>query len=69
MRCCWQGFSLIACSTAAYAEHFGLQIKGTNAEFIGALLAGIMLFPLAGTGLATLVAHRWSHLMSIVVGT
>ena len=50
------------------AEHFGLQIKGTNAEFIGALLAGTMLFALAGTGVATLVAHRWSHLMSILVG-
>jgi predicted MFS family arabinose efflux permease len=50
------------------AEHFGLQIKGTNAESIGALLAGTMLFALAGTGIATLVAQRWSHLMSIVVG-
>jgi len=50
------------------AEHFGLEIKGTNAESIGALLAGTMLFALAGTGVATLVAHRWSHLISIVVG-
>ncbi len=49
------------------AEHFGLEIKGTNAESIGALLAGTMLFALAGTGVATLVAHRWSHLISIVV--
>lgn len=50
------------------AEHFGLEIKGTNAESLGAMLAGTMLFALVGTGVATLVANRWSHLMSIVVG-
>jgi hypothetical protein len=50
------------------AEHFGLEIEGTNAESIGALLAGTMLFALAGTGVAALVAHRWSHLISIIVG-
>ena len=37
-------------------------------ESLGALLAGTMLFALVGTGLAALVAKRWSHPCSIVVG-
>jgi len=50
------------------AEHFGLMIPGTDAQSLGALLAGTMLFGLAGTALATIVASRWPPILTIVVG-
>jgi MFS family permease len=50
------------------AEHFGLEIKGTDAESLGALLAGTMLFGLVGTAVATVIAQRWSHLTCIAIG-
>jgi MFS family permease len=49
------------------AEHFGLEIPGTNAESLGELLAGTMLFGVLGSVLATALAQRWSHFAVIVV--
>jgi DHA1 family inner membrane transport protein len=50
------------------AERFGLDIQGTDAESLSALLAGSMLFALCGTALSTIFARRWSKLRTIVVG-
>jgi hypothetical protein len=50
------------------AERFGLDIRGTDAESLSALLAGSMLFALFGTALSTTFARRLSQLRRIVLG-